>query len=175
MGRKKKPKSANEVPFIEFELFFDDVTILESDGVYQRVKELMEEDIQQTGKLTKKQLDAYQWVVKSKLSIFSPFGQGNFILDFYWDKRVYIVGFATTTKDKYQNADVRCLSTWCQENGWKIPSAIQSIITDNLDFWTHMWKTNLIDSEFLDMRYGKRQHDYTVEDDEEDDYGPEPE
>jgi len=58
--------------------------------------------------------------------------------------------------DLYYNPDIQVISTWAQENGWKIPSPSESLIRSDKAFWKHFWDTLIIDSEFFDRVHGKR-------------------
>jgi hypothetical protein len=147
--KKKKKKTQRQENLLDFDLYFDDHTILEADGEYDRVKELMDEDLGG-------EWDSNGGVVKTHLTIFSPFGQGQLTLDFHHDGQVYIVGFMSSNMSVIENMDVRCVSAWCQEKGWKIPQVSPILAQDNMKFWKHWWESLIIDSDYFDNRYGKR-------------------
>jgi hypothetical protein len=145
-AKRKKKKVAKKQETWEFEYFFDDATMSETDGAFDLVKELMDEDMG-------------EWVggvVKTRMSMFSQFGECAFKLDFYPDRRVIIVGYAPSVGDVYYNPDVRCLSRWCQANGWNVPEPSSRVISESPAFWKYMWKTNLVDSGAFDLKYGVR-------------------
>lgn len=129
----------------EFEMDFTDITILEANGIYERVKEIMAGDV------------AKEWMLETYAFITSEFGESEFLLHLYYDGRIYIMSFVSSAgNDAYYNPDVRFLSFWAQESGWKIPQPFPELVKDNMDFWKHFWETGIIDSEFLDQRVGKK-------------------
>jgi hypothetical protein len=145
--KKKRKKQQPEAyrPEFEFELNFDDITMVESDGLYSKVKELCEDTFPYSPK----------WTIKSRLTIMSSLGEGQFILDFSDTQNVYIVQYLGSG-DVFYNPDISCLSRWCQASGWKVPQPIEAIVRDNTAFWKHMWEVLLIDSPYLDEKYGLR-------------------
>ena len=146
MPRKsKKAKEEVQIPQLEFELFFSDVTILEASGNYNKVKEIMKSD----------GFCPDVWNIKSNLLISSQFGDGDFVLDFKNDGSIYIVNYVGH-RDVFMNHDIGCLMRWSQENGWKIPQPIESLAKDNLYFWKKMWEMRLINSDYFDSRFGSR-------------------
>lgn len=147
--KKKKKADKSQDPQLDFDLYFDDVTILESDGKYERVKELMEEDLQGVW-------GENHGCVKSGLTIFSAFGQGNLTIDFHYDGRVFIVGFMSSNMSVSMNMDVRCLSMWCQENGWQVPQVSPAVAQEDTRFWKHWWESRIIDSDYFTERFGPR-------------------
>lgn len=156
---KKKPLPT---PQWEFELSFDDPTMVETEGVFSEVKPLIE------GEFPYPEV----WTIKTRLSILSPFGMGEMILNCKNDGSVYVIGYYPSHPDKYANPDVRALSRWCQQAGWKVPQPAPLLVRDQMEFWKHMWETTLVDSEFLDERYGMRRSIIArtdTEDDEIDD------
>jgi hypothetical protein len=117
----------------------------ETEGVYSEVQLKMQEDGEK------------DWVIKSRLAITSDFGECRFLLDFYEDKRVYIIAYIPCpSTDVYYSMDLRCLTQWCQAMGWEIPRPTESLVKENLSLWKHMWNTLLVDSEYLDKRFGIR-------------------
>src|SRR4051812_2613629 len=101
--RKRKKKSKlpkQEKPPIDFELFFDDITLLQTNGEYRKVKAIMdgaEVSIPPPKRFLHGSVadmryysPSTDWCIKSRLTIFSPLGEGQYLLDFYHDKRVFI-------------------------------------------------------------------------------------
>lgn len=192
--RKKKKKQQNETQdnLLDFDLYFDDLTILQTDGSYDRVCEIMEAPspivVIKDGRplrldspiISGKPAYSIQdntigkdWCIKSNLTIFSSFGQGQITLDFFNDGRVFIIGFMSSNMSQSQNMDVRCLSSWCQSNGWQVPQVSPDLARENLKFWKHWWESLIIDSDYFDERFGKRRaldmRNAVIDDDEEDD------
>lgn len=163
MAKKKKSKKPKEVGQIDFILSFSEVTLLETDGVFSEVKDKMEkqEDFLEHRKgytvvnLNANVVGEHDWCLKTRLSIASDFGECRFNLDFHHDGRVIILGYLPSPAGMF-TTDVGCLSRWCQENGWKVPEPSQSLILSKLDLWKQLWNTLLVDSEYLDDRFGVR-------------------
>lgn len=148
MAAKKKKKKSKKKPtaeLIEFKLNFSDITIIEAEGVFSRVKSLVEEDI-----------GPHNWNVKSDLIVESQFGAGHFELDLRSDKHIYILNYVSSTGNIYYNPDLSALMRWSQNNGWSIPQPHPALIRSNIAFWRQMWETLIIDSDYLDERYGVR-------------------
>ena len=142
MPRKKKEK----LPSLDYELFFSDVTMAETDGKFKDVKKLMDEDC--VGKK--------DWCVRTKLTIISVFGEANMVLNLFRNGDVFIVGYSPSVSDIYYNTDITALSRWCQSNGWKVPQPSPDIVKDNMQFWKYMWETMIVNSDYLFKRLGER-------------------
>ena len=174
MPNKKKKKSKSQEVVNDFQLNFSDLSMIAGEGVYSRVKAIMEAPITTNSNGAKLLVPEFpgDWVssvIKTNLIISSVFGQCAFRLDFYPDRRVAIVGYAPSVGDMYVNPDIRCLSRWCQSNGWKVPEPVDKLVKDNLQFWKYMWNTMIVDSEYLDIKFGvRRSLDMRAMDDTED-------
>ena len=148
MPRKRKPKKP-EKPTLEFDLLFDDLTMNEAEGgEYARVKEIIESEFPYPD----------EWCIKTRLTIQGMMGVCDFVLNLYQDGRVYIIQYMPSIGDVYLNTDISALARWCEIAGWKIPEPTPLLVQDGLAFWKHWWKTTLINSTYLDERYGKRQN-----------------
>jgi hypothetical protein len=159
-----KRRKKEERKIWDFELFFSDLTMLESEGEYNLTKKIMESEkkvitITSGGKSKEIEIEIgpSEWVIKTTLTISSQFGKCNLVLDFYYDGRVYIISYIPSVSGDFAyNPDMRCLSMWCQSNGWKVPQPSESLIKASITFWKKTWKTNIIDSDYLSQRYGER-------------------
>ena len=162
MPKRKKKSKKNDEFQMDFEIQFNDLTMIESNGDYKIVKQIMNND----------EIGVHDWCIKSRLVINSDFGDCHFNLDFYHDGRVYILGYLPSPGGII-TTDLGFLTKWCQENGWNIPQPIEYIVRDNLEVWKQLWNTLLVDSDYLDNRYGKRAalniRDKIEEEDEDDD------
>jgi hypothetical protein len=143
--KKKKKKKVEEKPFWQFELTFDDVTMSETEGHFKDVKRLLEADYGE-----------HEWNVKTSLVIISAFGRGDMLLDFKSDGSCWIVNYTPNSGDIYYNPDISCLTEWCQREGWKIPQPTEALARSNIRLWKKLWETLLIDSSYLDERFGER-------------------
>jgi len=131
---------------IEFNLDFSDRTILEADGQYDHVRHLMESEWPHSP----------EWMIRSDLTVDSPFGYGSMTLHLYSNKDVYVIDYSPSMGDVYYNPDIQCLSAWAQEKGWNIPKPDKGIVQRSLEFWKHFWLTGLVDSDYLTEMYGER-------------------
>ena len=127
-------------------LNFTDITMSETDGVFEEVKKIMISEFPHNNK----------WVIKTNLTIDSKMGIGEMKLDLYGDGKIYILEFNPSIKDVYYNPDITALSQWAQENGWRIPQPHEDLIKKNKEFWKHFYDTLIIDSDYLDELCGKR-------------------
>ena len=148
MPRHRK-KKVTEAPPWEFELNFTDPTMVETEGKFSAVKALIEGEFP----------FPTEWNIKSGLTILSPFGVGDFVLNFRQDKSVYIIQFASSARDMITSPEISALTRWCSLSGWKIPEPAASLIQENLAFWKNVWETMIIDSEYLRQRYGSRRNE----------------
>lgn len=139
------------IDFLDYEIRATDVTINEANGSFEMVKSLMEKDeILSYGK------KKHNWVLRSNIAVINVFGYNEMICQFHNDGSVDILEYQPTVRDVFYNQDIRCLSHWCSINGWKKPQPAPRIINDKLDFWKHQWNTHVIDSSYLDNKFGKR-------------------
>jgi hypothetical protein len=146
MPRKRKQ---TEPPPWDFELNFTDPTMVETEGKFSAVKELIEGEFP----------FPKEWNIKSRLTILSPFGVGEFVLNFRQDKSVYIIQFASSSRDMQTSPEIGVLTRWCSLAGWKIPEPSTSLIQENLYFWKNVWETMIIDSTYLQQRFGARRNE----------------
>jgi hypothetical protein len=131
---------------IEFEFNFTDNTILETDGYFADVKELVESEFPHPE----------TWNINSALTIDSRLGVARFDLSFRNDGKIYIRGYDPSVGGIYYNHDLSALSSWVQDRGWNVPEPIASLVKTNIEFWKHYWETLLIDSSYLDEVFGER-------------------
>lgn len=136
---------------MEFEIQFTDVTLLEANGVYEKVCAIMRKESLETSVANSKKL----WMIRSNVTIMSPFGFSLFVCHFYNDGKVYVAEFLPSSKDIHVT-DVRCLTYWCNHNGWSTPEPLPALVQNWLPFWKKEWETHIIDSAYLDQRYGCR-------------------
>lgn len=151
---------------MEFDIQFTDLTLLEANGRFDKVCQIMKKESEERGSIGKD----YEWMIRSKLTVLSPFGFCMLICHFYNNGKVYISEYIPSTKDIH-NTDIRCLTYWCNEYGWKTPEPLPTVIESWLGFWKKEWETYIIDSDYLDKRFGERkdmQFDTKVNDDIED-------
>jgi len=146
------PKDRNEV-----ELVFSDPTILESEGKFKEVKKIMEKEMWK----------GHKWMLASNLTVNSVMGLSEMVVHFYHDKNIIIKEYTSFKGDVFYNPNIQALSVWARQNGWNPPQPYIDLIRTDLDFWKHFWETFLVDSEYFDERFGKRETNYNEEEKKE--------
>jgi len=131
---------------LEIELTFTDLTLLETDGVFEEVRK----------KMSKDNIHDDKWMLRTHTTITSPYGVGEMMLHFFGDKKIAIIEYNPSIGDLFYNPDIQALSTWAQDNGWDAPHPQTMLIKSNKEFWKHFYDVLLIDSEYFDAIYGKR-------------------
>lgn len=123
---------------------FTDRTIIESEGSYSRVKEIMDAE------------SAGEWMLLSRVLIYGEEMVTHYELQFWNDGRVVII--ETNRPMSVQipgiarsDEDLASLKDWCETNGWHIPSPHPRLLDrpDVFQFWKHMYLTGLVESEIL--------------------------
>ena len=133
----------------EFEIQFFDRTMLEANGLFKKVKNIIESEFPYPE----------EWTVSTRLILASKNGIAEMLLDFNQDKNLYIIEYSASTKnDIYLNQDLTSLSFWSQKAGWNVPIPHPNLVRSNLNFWMHWWKSGIVDSQYLEDLYGKRDH-----------------
>lgn len=135
---------------MEFEIQFTDITLLEADGHYSEVCDLMNRSSPNS---FIKQPSFNEWTISSKCIITSEFGPAQLSLDFYHDGLVVIGDYLPSIKDLH-NPDIRCLAFWSHSYGWKRPEPTQAVIDQWFDFWKRQWETSIVSSRIFDSKFG---------------------
>jgi hypothetical protein len=149
---------------MEFEIQFSDITLLEANGNYDKVCKIMSHEAEKLIVKSHKN----EWMVRSKVTIMSHFGFAFLICHFYNTGKVYIAEYLPSSKEAH-NADIKCLTYWCNEFGWKTPEPLPYVVDSWPVFWKSEWETYIVDSEYLDKKYGVRKEILFNENEEEDD------
>jgi len=131
----------------EVTIDFSDTTMAETDGIFKDVQKKMCSEFPYRD----------DWMVRSSATIVSKFGCAEMLLHFYGNKKLYIVEYSPSSSgDVYYNPDISAVSTWAQANGWNIPEPSKELILSAKAFWKYFYDTLLVDSEYFDSLYGKR-------------------
>ena len=146
---------------IEFEFNFSDLTMLEADGSFEEVKNIMARNEPLLPKSHHLSVRGWapatdKWTVISDLTIDSNYGLAEMTVHAYHDGRLVITAYRPSVGDVYYNPDIQALSAWAQQNGWKVPEPSEELVKGNIDFWRHYWETLLVDSPYLDSVFGIR-------------------
>jgi hypothetical protein len=130
----------------EFEINFTDITLNETDGVFDDTKKIMEKEFPYNKK----------WALRTDIVISGLNGECYMEAQFNGKGEVYIVDYSPSIGDLFYNPDIQVISMWSQENGWKVPQPHPDLIKENKDFWKYFYDTLIIDSDYFDELYGKR-------------------
>jgi len=134
---------------VDFDLDFDDRTIIESGGDFTEIVRIMKEDS-----------PSDTWMLRSGLHmvvvIHGQMMEAQFLLHFYSDGKIRIMEYRASSNDPAYNPDISGLSEWIKSKGWSSLSPHSDLVRMNLPFWKFFWETFLVDSEYLDNNYGKR-------------------
>lgn len=131
---------------IEIQIDFSDITLAETDGLFNDVEKIM------LGEFPYNK----NWVIRSYITITSPSGVSNMEIQCHSNKNIYIIDYRASINDVFYNYDLQALSMWAQQNGWNIPQPHFELVKENKVFWKHFWETLVVDSDYLDELYGKR-------------------
>ena len=152
---------------MEFEINFTDRTMLEANGEYVEAQEIMAKPQKVAGGIMA-EVPSKEWVVKSHVTILHAIGFASVRCDFYHDGRVVIIDFKPSAKDIYI-PDIRCLTAWAGQYGWQTPQPSPSTVDDWMDFWKMQWETYIVNSDYLDGKFGERSAIIFGKEDEDDD------
>jgi len=130
----------------EFIINFTDITLNETDGVFEDTKKIMMEEIPKSD----------NWVLRSLITIASNSGEGSMEVQCQADGNIYILEYDSSIGDLFYNPDIQAISMWAQANGWKIPQPHPELIKTNKEFWKYFYDTLVIDSDYFDKLYGGR-------------------
>lgn len=142
----------------EYIIDFTDLTLNEADGVFKEADKIMRMEIGHNNQ---------DWILRSNLTISSNAGIGSMEAQFHGNKNIYILSYITSIGDLFYNPDIQIFSMWAQENGWNVPQPHHDLVRSNKSFWKHFYDTFVIDSDYLDNLYGKRNQEYDDKEDED--------
>ena len=146
------------IDFTEYEIVASDVTLSEANGSFDRVVEIMNVDANY-GKPMIKGRKYSDWVLRSNIGINNAFGYNQIVCQFKSDKSVDILEYEPIIRDVFYNVDIRCFAHWCSENGWGRPEPAPDLIRSKPDFWKHQWQSYVVNSAYLESKFGKRADD----------------
>jgi len=146
-----------------FDISFDDITLIEGDGDFNKIKEIMEnEDV----KVKKWMLKANTLTSCSDSRSNQTVSEASAVLQFYYNGEVHIMEYSTSTGDVFYNPDIRELLKYLMEKGWKSLIPHPFLVDENLKFWRFFWDSGVVESPYLDKKIGKFEEE--PEDAEED-------
>lgn len=150
----KNNMAEEKYDFMSFEIGFSDMTLLEANGEYTEVKRLMDAPQKFLGKMYVEPPNK-NWVLKSTITLQHALGFSGMICDFYYDGQIIVTAYSPSVKDVH-SPDLRCLTFWAQQNGWKVPEPKPMLVDDWKEFWKRQWETYIINSPYLEKKYGER-------------------
>jgi len=96
---------------VDFDLDFDDRTIIESGGDFTEIVRIMKEDS-----------PSDTWMLRSGLHmvvvIHGQMMEAQFLLHFYSDGKIRIMEYRASSNDPAYNPDISGLSEWIKSKGW---------------------------------------------------------
>lgn len=130
---------------MEVTIEFTDLTMIESNGDYQKTNELMTRELNNN------------WTLQTDIYIKNDFGVCKMTVQFSRNKNVVISNFTPSLQGQtLYNPDIPMFSTWVQERGWNVPIPEPGLVRLNIHFWKHFWETRLVNSQLLEQKFGKR-------------------
>lgn len=118
---------------------FEDNTLIESDGYFDQVSELM---------------DSPRWMLRSKVYITTEDLTYTYVMNFWYDKRVIIDDVFRSIYTNIGSPDLLEFMNWSEDRGWlKVEPSPR--LLDNprqYDFWKRQYEAGLITCEEFDKR-----------------------
>jgi len=105
------------------------------------------------------------WMIEAVATIKFDTIEINYVVHFSHDARTVIyssgssgvrAGDRSSGVRAGDQKAVRILSNWLIDNGWKRPEPSHSEADSSRDFWKELWITGVVDSMYLQSRFGKR-------------------
>lgn len=131
---------------MDIKLDFTDNTIIETDGVYEDVKKIMDSELGENP----------EWMLRSDLVLYHQYGVASFTLNFWHNREIHIAAYNPSVKDFFNNSDLEALNFWAQENGWSKPYVTIELAQNNISYWKYFWSVNVINCLYLDELFGDR-------------------
>ena len=119
--------------------------VKECDCSYLRLSERMLDE-----KFTK------DWMIEDDLIISHQFGKSIFTIHFYQNGESSIYSFHKDRPNGSNLMDLRALVILLIRNGWKRPYPVSSEVDYAIEFWKDAWETGLVDSPYLEKKFGVR-------------------
>lgn len=98
------------------------------------------------------------WMIEDDLHVKHMIGNSVFTIHFYENRDIIIYAFHKNKPNGSDITDLRALVIFLINKGWNRPSPTTSEVDYVKDFWREAWETGLIDSKYLDNKYGIRKN-----------------
>ena len=132
----------------EFNISLSDLTLIEGNGLFNKVSKIMKED----------NMLSEKWMIRSQATLSHPYGSCELVLHFWHNKEVYIVDYMPSVKDFFGNQDLTYLSSWVQSKGWNLPKVSDELSIEKTKYWKYFWSVHLVDSDYLTKEFGDREN-----------------
>ena len=122
---------------------FTDLTLIETEGYYDKVLSLMAKDG-----------SPEIWMLQSEVLVHTDSITGKFIINFWNDGKVVIDEILRPPLLNIPNDDFLELKDWLLEHGWEIPQPANKLIESAhaFSFWEHQYRSGLINCSVIDDR-----------------------
>jgi hypothetical protein len=106
--------------------------------------------------MNKKDSHAPKWMIEAGAVVTIGDFSVKFLLHFHHDKRLTIYSSGSSGIRAGDQHAIRILAMWSISNGWSRPEPSPSEVDSAKDFWKELWITGVVDSCYLQKRFGKR-------------------
>jgi len=122
---------------------FDDITLLEANGNFDKVVEIMS-----------KESFVKTWMIKSQVFVHSGIMSSVFVVNFWNDRKVIIDNMFRPAFLESPNEDIAELSEWTKKNGWLLPEPSTKLIESPslFLFWKHQYQSGLISCSVIEKK-----------------------
>jgi len=133
---------------IDYEMIFTDLTIIEGEGEFVAISDIMKNDGAAKGWMIE---TALQMIIKMPGKIL----EAVFTLHFYDTGVIYVTNYMPSGGEmNFYSPDIRGLFSWALNNGWKTVTPSNDLVRDNMVFWKNCWETNLVESKYIEEQCG---------------------
>ena len=117
-----------------------DITLREAQGNFVAASLLMEGDVPDK-----------DWMLRSQAFVSNPLANASYMLHFWKNGRVVISGTDRPMTLESSDEDLRELSEWCRNSGWKELSVDSRLLADrhNYEFWYRAYIAGMIVNDVL--------------------------
>lgn len=96
------------------------------------------------------------WMIEDELTVSHQFGDSIFTIHFYQNGKATIYSFHKNRPTGADLMDLRALVIFLMKSGWKRPCPFSGEVDYAIEFWKDAWETGLVDSEYLEKKFGVR-------------------
>lgn len=96
------------------------------------------------------------WMIESIATVKFDMMEINYVVHFSHNARTVIYSSGSGGARAGDQKAVRMLSYWLIDNGWKRPEPSPGEADSSRDFWKELWVTGVVDSMYLQSKFGKR-------------------